>query len=141
MLLPPDPLDQSARPTYIFASRLQPPFSTAGEAGAPSGVQQILLLPNAHKACVLCNSTLTFYSLPELSPAFGTTQVRNCSYVGGVDLDAQVTGQPPGNSEVIMISMKNRIRLVKIGEEARPIKVRHPLPDSDEQIHDDKYRI
>ena len=72
-----------------------------------------------NKACILCNGVLTFYSLPELTPAFGNTKVLNCSWVGGVDLDDR-GGE--GNDEVVMICMKNRIRLVRIGEEARAVK-------------------
>ena len=124
VLIPSDPNDTSASPTFILASRLQPAFAsnTASTASAP-GVQQITILPSANKACILCNGTLTFYSLPELSPAFGPTQVRNCSYVGGVDLNIRPDEQGRNENEVVMISIKSRIRLVRVGQEARAVKV------------------
>ena len=119
--LPPDPREPTARPSFILASRLQPTYTQPASASqALHGIQQILLLPTANKACILCNGTLTFYSLPELSPAFGgTTKVSNCSWVGGVDLNVEEVG--PGG-EVVMVAIKNRIRLVKIGEEPRLVK-------------------
>lgn len=87
------------------------------------GVQQILLLPRVTKACVLCNGTLTFYSLPELSPAFTSTQVKNCNWVGGTDLNLN-DGNLDSRGELIMISLKSRIRLVRIGDEPRPALIR-----------------
>jgi hypothetical protein len=124
--IPPDPADPSEKPTYILASRLPPEYS-APSNGVRPGVQQILLLPAVNKACILCNSTVTFYSLPELSPVFGTLQVRNCNWIGGVDLD---NPQRHGNSEFgpvsvnILISLGKRIRVVKIEEDElpRPLK-------------------
>lgn len=95
-----------------------------------SGIQQMLLLPSVHKACVLCNGTLTFYSLPELSPAFGTTRVRNCNWIGGVDLDLEDKAAERALGEAhMMISFKDRIQLVKVGEDEKPrsVKVGRPL--------------
>ncbi|CAI4212942.1 unnamed protein product [Parascedosporium putredinis] len=102
--IPFDSSDGNARPTFILASRLRPVFSEAHSApvSARPGIQQILLLPKVGKACILCNWTVTFYSLPELSPVFGTTQVRNCNWIGGVDL--------------------NTLSVVRIGEEAGAVK-------------------
>ncbi|KAI1146885.1 hypothetical protein F4825DRAFT_175199 [Nemania diffusa] len=119
--IPPDPADQSGIPTFILASRLRPAFSDP--AGTPNasrpGVQEILLLPSVGKACILCNSTVTFYSLPELSPVFGTLQVKNCSWIGGVDLnqDAQ-----DNDGATIFLSLSRKISVVRIGEDARVIK-------------------
>src|SRR5579862_994634 len=106
---------------HILASRIQPPFTpSASSAQSQAGIQRILLLPKVSKACILCNGTLTFYSLPELSPAFPhTTKVANCSWAGGVDLDAE-----DENGVVIMISVKNKIRLVRVKEDVRVVKVR-----------------
>lgn len=128
VLIAPDPSDASSAPTPILASRLQPPFvSPAPSNLREQGVQQILLLPAVLKACVLCNGTLTFYSLPELSPAFGTTRVRNCNWIGGVDLDLAVgdEGRASGG-EHMMIGFKDRIQLVRVGESEKPrsVKVR-----------------
>jgi hypothetical protein len=89
-------------------------------------VQQILLLPRVGKACVLCNWTVTFYSLPELSPVYGATQVRNCNWIGGVDLNGGVGGGGDERSAgvTILLSLNRRIQVVRIGEEdARVIRV------------------
>ncbi|KAI9888740.1 MAG: hypothetical protein M1814_006472 [Vezdaea aestivalis] len=115
VLIPSDGSDVSSQSTFILASRLQPPSS----GDAKVGVQQVLILSRANKACVLCNNTLTFYSLPELSPAFGPTLVKNVSFIGGVDLNLE-DDRP--KTEVVMISVKTRIRLVKVGDEARLVK-------------------
>jgi len=124
VLIPPEPSDASSKPMYILASRLQPPFTPSTlPVHAQSGIQQILLLPNANKASVLCNGTLTFYSLPELSPAFAPTKVTNCSWVGGIDLDIDDERSAKEDNSVIMILVKNRIRLVRVTEEVRVVKV------------------
>ncbi|KAK4138592.1 hypothetical protein BT67DRAFT_459468 [Trichocladium antarcticum] len=119
--IPPDPSDPGGPPTFILASRLPPVYSEA--AGTPNGsrpgVQQILLLPRVGKACVLCNWTVTFYSLPELSPVFGATQVRNCSWIGGVDLNESLGdgGTDRSAGVTILLSLNRRIQVVRIGEE------------------------
>ncbi|KAK3297059.1 uncharacterized protein B0H64DRAFT_338737 [Chaetomium fimeti] len=118
--IPPDPSDPSGPSTFILASRLPPVYSepAGGINGSRPGVQQILLLPRVGKACVLCNWTVTFYSLPELSPVFGATQVRNCNWIGGVDLNESGDG---GNEKAagvtILLSLNRRIQVVRIGEE------------------------
>jgi vacuolar protein sorting-associated protein 3 len=124
--VPPDPADKSGASTFILASRLKPAYSEPGTAnGSKPGVQQILLLPRVGKACILCNWTVTFYSLPELSPVFGTTQVKNCSWIGGVDLNEvgeSVEVRDP-NGVAILLSLNRRIQVVRIGDDARVIKV------------------
>ena len=124
-MIPPD--DATSTPAPILASRLQPPSaaSSAPPAHQP-GIQQILLLPRVNKACILCNGMLTFYSLPELSPAFGTTKVRNCSWVGGVDLDLENgdSGQPR-SGEHMMISFKDRIQLVRVEDSEKPRSIKN----------------
>ncbi|RAL15725.1 putative TGF beta receptor associated protein 1 [Aspergillus homomorphus CBS 101889] len=118
--LPPDPSDKSSEPSFILASRLPIPFShTTSVTAKPLGIQQILLLPAVNKACVLCNGTVTFYMLPELSPAFGNTKVSNCSWIGGVDLN---TVKDEQEEQVVLIAAQNRTMLVRIGEEARRIR-------------------
>ncbi|KAF2480889.1 TGF beta receptor associated protein [Neohortaea acidophila] len=119
--LPPDPSDPTSEASYIFASQLQPPFTTAQE-GRDEGVKQILLLPQAEKVSILCNGTVSFYGLPELSPAYGgKIQQANCSWVGGLDLDlfnddqaSEVTAADP----VIVLCLKSRLRMIKLGTEA-----------------------
>ncbi|KAK4241118.1 hypothetical protein C8A03DRAFT_12590 [Achaetomium macrosporum] len=125
--IPPDPSDPSSAATFILASRLPPVYSepAGGFNGSRPGVQQILLLPRVGKACVLCNWTVTFYSLPELSPVFGATQVRNCNWIGGVDLNEGVGGGRDERSAgvTILLSLNRRIQVVRIGEEdARVIR-------------------
>ncbi|KAF2786548.1 hypothetical protein K505DRAFT_368141 [Melanomma pulvis-pyrius CBS 109.77] len=114
VLLPPDPNDPSAEPTTIIASRLEPVYTHPIGAG----VQQILLLPKVNKACILCNNTLTFYSLPELS-LDSSTKPLTCSWVGGVDLNADEE-DPADDGVVVMLGLKSRIRLIRISEDAPP---------------------
>lgn len=119
-----DDPDESAQPDFMLASKtqLQPASAGAGEPGQ-TGVQQILLLTRANKACILCNGTLTFYSLPELSPAYASTPVRNCNWVGGADLN-QEGNDNPSEGEIVMLSRKNRISLVRLGNDPRPVVLR-----------------
>ena len=118
---PSDAPDERHSITYILASRLElsQGVLTPGSSFA-KGVQQILLLPSVNKACVRCNNVLTFYSLPELSPAFGNTKVSGCSWIGGRDLD--INDNQQAGPEVIMICIRKRIRLVRIGEEPHLVK-------------------
>jgi hypothetical protein len=79
-----------------------------------------------NKACVLCNWTVTFYSLPELSPVFGTTQIRLCNWIGGIDLNTDLgSGGQDGKSTsvTVLVSLNKRIRVVKISEDARGLRV------------------
>ena len=121
--IPPDPSDESGQPTWIIASRLQPPFNTVQEP-PDNGVKQTLILPNAGKACVLCNGTLTFYTLPELSPAFGgKIKQAGCTWVGGLDRNEELEEpDTTANGSIIVISLKQRLRLIRIGEEARKLR-------------------
>ena len=119
--IPPDPAEEASGPTYIFASRLQPAHNAqASTFSSPPGVQQILVLPKVQKACILCNGTLSFYTLPELSPAFNNTTVPNCTWVGGVDLSS--TSGSEENGVVVMICVKTKVRLVRIRDEARRVR-------------------
>lgn len=69
----------------------------------------------------MCNGTLTFYSLPELSPVFTTNKpVSNCSWVGGRDLNHG--GSNEETHEVIMICFRSRIKLVRISEELQVVR-------------------
>src|SRR5262245_57878836 len=67
--IPPESEDDDDSPVFILASRLQPSGHDAS-ISEPPGVQQILVFPGSLKACVLCNGTASFYSLPEFTPAF-----------------------------------------------------------------------
>ncbi|KAI0006939.1 hypothetical protein F4779DRAFT_539798 [Xylariaceae sp. FL0662B] len=124
--IPPDPTDKSEIPTFILASRLRPVFlEPAGTHNVTRpGVQQILLLPTVGKACVLCNSTVTFYALPELSPVFSSLQIKNCNWVGGVDLNALGPDNDGRNaaSVTILLSLNRKIQVARIADDARLIK-------------------
>ena len=107
-------------PTYILASRLQP----GGWTNAPlnlqgQGVRRILLLPGPTKACVLCNGVVSFYSLPELSPAFPNREPSGVQWIGGLDGNEDLDN-PEG--QVVMIANSKRILLVRVGEKLKPIK-------------------
>ncbi|KAL4806560.1 hypothetical protein BDV18DRAFT_117727 [Aspergillus unguis] len=118
--LPPNPSDESNEPSFILASRLPIPFSQSSAPSSQPGIQQILLLPTKNKACVLCNGTATFYMLPELSPAFGgSTQVKNCHWIGGLDLNMEMDEY---ENPVVIIATQSRLMLVKIGEGARLVR-------------------
>lgn len=118
--LPAEADDISQDPTFIFASRLQPTSTSSSESQSRHGVQQILLLPSVGKACLLCNGTLSFYSLPELSPALRNVVVSNCSWVGGTDLNASETAA--GEGVVLMICIQKKVRLVQISESVQLIR-------------------
>ena len=120
--IPTGSADESSGPQYIFASRLQPVYSpqTSRHTQVLPGVQQILVLPKVQKACVLCNGTLSFYSLPELTPAFSNRTVNDCTWVGGVDLSNKLDEEE--NGMVVMICVTNKVRLIKIRDEARLVR-------------------
>lgn len=127
--IPPVPEDASGTPSYILASRLPPAFHEPPTQARP-GVQQILLLPRVNKACILCNWTVTFYSLPELSPVFGNTQIRPCNWIGGIDLNtdikdlSNIDGRNP--SVTVLASLNKKIRVIKISEDPRALRVVQP---------------
>lgn len=120
--IPPDPAEETSGPQYIFASRLQPSYHTqsTGHSQTLPGVEQILVLPKVQKACVVCNGTLSFYSLPELSPASSYKTVPNCTWVGGVDLSNE--SEKEENGVVVMICVKYKVRLMEICDEARRVR-------------------
>ena len=120
-----DESGESAQPTFILASRTEPAYTAKEDSSHHlPGVEQILLLPSAGKACVLCNGTLTFYSLPEFSPAYGgKIKQGDCTWVGGIDRNIEEAGGT-GEQEaaVIVICLKQKLRLIRIGEQARRIR-------------------
>ena len=72
---------------------------------------------------MLCNSTLSFYLLPELSPAFGgAIKLPACSWVGGVDLDSTEDGNQGPEGIEVMICVEDRIRVVRIGEKPKTLR-------------------
>ncbi|KAG6008801.1 hypothetical protein E4U21_003830 [Claviceps maximensis] len=114
--------DKDGRSTYIPASRLSPVSldSSSSSTAGRLGVQEILLLPRIGKACILCNSTAAFYSLPELSPVSGISVVKNCSWIGGVDLnEADINGSSGDmsvNDATILLSLKSKIQVVRLAD-------------------------
>lgn len=120
MSIPPDASDTTGQPTYILASRTQPAYSTVQTL---PGVQHILLLPRVSKACILCNGTLTFYTLPELSPAFGgKIKQGDCTWVGGLDRNQDEETSETSDGVVIVICLKQKLRVIRIGDQARKIR-------------------
>ena len=118
--LPIDPTDDKLNPTFILASRLQPSgHSTPSSSQAP-GIRRILLLPGPAKACVLCNGVVSFYSLPELSPAFPSKEPSGVQWIGGIDGNEDLTDE---DGQVIMIANSKRILLVRVGERLKPVKI------------------
>lgn len=110
---------ESDPPQFILATRLQP----SGHANAPNtqdpGVQQILVLPGALRACILCNGTASFYTLPELSPAFPGKEPAGVQWVGGID---ENKGRNDPDGAVIMIATTRRILQVRVGDKLRPLR-------------------
>ena len=111
------PDESSSRPQFILASRLEPSPPSSDQS---KGVQQIAILPQAGKACILCNGALTFHSLPELSPV-GGRKVSGCSFVGGKNLNPGTSGTLD-DAEVLMVCTKKRVRIVRVGDEAQVLK-------------------
>lgn len=122
--IPPDPADESGLPSYIFATKIEPPFKHK-QTGNEAGVKQILLLPIISKACIVCHSTLTFWNLPELSPAYeGRIEQAGCLWIGGLDRNNQEQDNGGSNGVVAIICLRQRLRVIRIFEEAQPRKVR-----------------
>lgn len=122
--LPSDPSNDAAEePSFILASRL-PIASTqnASTSGVTPAIRQIMVLPSANKACILCNGVVTFYSLPELSPTYGTTKIGNCNWIGGIDLNESSDDGDTNQDPTIMIAVQSKIMLVRIGDEPRLVR-------------------
>jgi hypothetical protein len=113
---PPGPDDPDGQPSWILASRQKPPVNQSEGVG----IQQILIMPSVGKACILSNNTLSFYSLPELSPAYPRLNPLICGWLDGVDLDADQ--DDPKEGVVVILCLRSKIRLVKVG--AEPIHLR-----------------
>ncbi|KAH0837593.1 hypothetical protein AYO21_05083 [Fonsecaea monophora] len=118
--IPSDQDDDNAPTTFILASRLQPSgHAASAESPNAPGIQQILVLPGPLKACVLCNGVVSFYSLPEFSPAFPNREPTGVQWIGGID-ENEDKENPEG--PVVMIANSRRIILVRVGERLRAIK-------------------
>lgn len=122
------PPETDAEPSqYILASRLQPSgYDAAQTSQLSEGVQQILVLPGVLKACVLCNGTASFYSLPELSPAFPNKEPTGVQWIGGIDANQ---GRDNPDGATVMIAMQQRIRQVRVGDRLRPVRPTIEYPE------------
>jgi len=125
--IPSTPSPASPNPVYILASRHQPQASNTSDSPF---IKQISVLPTVSKALVLSSTgLLTFYTLPEFSPACGGTKLKDVSYIGGLDLDEQEREGVPdegftdGRPKLVMIHAKSKIRMIRLGEEVRLVKV------------------
>jgi len=112
-------------PQYILATRLQPSGHDAASNTPSPGVQQILVLPGPNKAVVLCNGTASFYSLPELSPAFPNREPTGVLWIGGYD---ENVGRDASDGTTVMIATSRNINQVRVGDKLRPIKPAIPVP-------------
>ena len=118
--LPGDGQDKAQEETFILASRTQP--TTVASQNLSRGVQQLVILPRAKKACILCNGTLTFHTLPELSPAPNTQTVSNVLWIGGIDLDDVEGNELDEGEDFVMMGLRTKIRLLRVGEIVRSPK-------------------
>lgn len=60
---------------------------------------------------------------------FGTVRVKNCYWIGGLDLDRLGSDDDDYNDqrpvgETIMLSLARKIQVVRVGDDARVVKVR-----------------
>lgn len=122
--VPPDPADPDGQPAYIFAARIEPDPVTSQLSPADAGVKQILLIPQAEKACVLCNGVMRFYSLPELTPGINGRDIKQdgCLWVGGVDRNVDEEEDVSVGGKAIMVCRRSQIRLIHVGEVASKIR-------------------
>jgi vacuolar protein sorting-associated protein 3 len=117
--LPTDPSDDG-EPTLIEAARLQPAgWENEGTLPQAQGVTSITILPAASRACVLCNGTVSFYSLPELSPAPNGREVPGCQWVGGLDLNQ---AEARAESQDLMVASAKCVTIVRVGEKIQKLK-------------------
>lgn len=118
--IPSDGEDDNTAPTFILASRLQPSgHAASNESTTAPGIQQILVFAGPLKACVLCNGVVSFYSLPEFSPAFPNREPAGVQWIGGLD-ENEDKENPDG--PVVMIANTRRILQVRVGDRLRAIK-------------------
>ena len=64
--------------------------------------------------------------MPELSPAFGNTQIPKCNWIGGIDLNADNDGSGQGGQRpaaTVLLSLSKKMRVIRIGEDPRALRV------------------
>ena len=138
----------SSKPSYILASRIQPPAAASALTNANQPfIKRILVLPGPSKILVLSSTgVLSFWTYPEVSPAYGgSVKVGGANYVGALDLDDQEAGENEAsggfptqgsigrrgqvvardNSKMVMVMGKKVVKMVKVKEEEpRLVKVK-----------------
>lgn len=120
MSLPAEPSYDPSEPIFIEASRLHPAgYGNEGTLPEAQGVKSITILPAASRACILCNGTVSFYTLPELSPAPNGREVQGCQWVGGIDLNQATQNNGPQD---LMVASARRITIVKVGDKIQGLK-------------------
>lgn len=79
------------------------------------------MLPTVSRALVLSSTgLLSFYSLPEFSPAFAGTKLKEVAFIGGLDLDEETVEVQDDKAKIlVMVLAKSKIRMIRIGEAAR----------------------
>lgn len=136
------------KPSYILASRIQPPLTSGATPHSREPyIKNILLLPGPGKILVLSSTgLLSFWSYPELSPAYGgSVKVASTNFIGALDLNdlgideveadsyASTTGSVGKklgrprveNSKMVMVITKKTVKMVRVKEEeSRLVKVR-----------------
>lgn len=81
---------------------------------------------------MLCNGTLTFYSLPELSPV-DWAHIKQCNWIGGLDLndlpvDHEEDRSGPAATTILVSAGKQiRLLLLEVGQPARYMRVRRGI--------------
>lgn len=124
---------RTEKPTYIQAFRFSPPTAPSAAAGGNGDspyIQQILLLPKQLRALVLSSTGyLTFYNLPEFSPAFdGKVKVRDIRFMvldstDNQDEEEGTVEDFQARGRQVMLCGKKSVRIIKVGIEARLVRV------------------
>lgn len=129
--IPSTPNPENPKPAYILATRIQP-LAGSHAAGSSPFIKNILVLPTVSKALVLSSTgLLTFYTLPEFSPAFSNQKLNNVSFIGGLDLNEEKgpgEEQPDKKGKLIMVLTK-KIRMIRISDQVRLVNVNDPGRD------------
>lgn len=72
---------------------------------------------------------MTFYSLPELTPAYENQKIKSCNWIGGIDLNESIgEGENDGPlRQTVLVSLNKVLKAVRIGDDARIVQVRNPI--------------
>ena len=75
----------------------------------------------------MCNGTLTFHSLPELSPAANAPRpVGNCLWIGGANLGEDGEEEAEAAGDNAMMALRSKMRVLTIGERIVPKQLDFP---------------